>query len=329
MTDGATLLDLGEVELALPPQPQVINAPLHPPLGYNFNGEIRLADYEYTATRIGQGKGFGVKLLWQADAQPADNYTLLAELTDAQGQVLRSVQGQPVGGRAPTAGWRPGQLVRDQIDLVLSASAPVGEDAVRVRLSWLRPDGSKAPLRRWGLPWGDSLNLDWLAVTEEERTFTVPPITHPVEANLDNKVRLLGYNTSLSPVSDHKAEFQWSRSACAAQTKACQIHFDFIWQDLSEMEAVYFVFLHLVDGQGQPLAQQDKGPGIRGKEPTTTWLPGEVVTDPVDLSLPLDLPPGRYTLRIGMYLPPLGPRLPVVDGGGQDFVDIGVIEVTP
>lgn len=329
MADGATLLDMGEIELTLPPDRPEVAAPLHPATGYNFNDEIRLADYHYTATRVGQGKGFGVKLLWQADTQPADNYTLLAELTNTNGQVLRSAQGQPVGGRAPTAVWQPGQLVRDQIDLVLPASAPVGEDAVRVRLSWLRPDGSKVPLRRWWLPWGDSLNLDWLAVTEEERTFTVPPIAHPVETNLDNKARLLGYNTSLPPASGPKPQFQWSRSACAVQTEACHIHFDFIWQGISEMEAVYSVFLHLVDAQGQPLAQQDKGPGIRGKEPTTTWLPGEVISDPVDLSLSPDLPPGTYTLRLGMYLPPLGPRLPVMDGAGQDFVDIGTIEVIP
>lgn len=330
LADGATLLDLGEVELTLPPDRPEVAAPLHPAAGYNFNGEIRLADYEYTVTRVGQGKGFGVKLLWQAETRPAADYTLLAELVDRQGQVLRSVQSRPVGGRAPTAAWQPGQLVRDQVDLVLPASAPVGEQAVRVRLSWLQANGAKAPLRRWGLPSGDSLNLDWLAVTEEERTFSVPPIAHPLEANLDNKAKLLGYNTSLPPVSGPKAEFQWSRSACAARPEACHIHFDFIWQGVSEMDAVYSVFLHLVDGQGNPLAQQDKGPGIRGKEPTTTWLPGEVITDPVDLTLsPDQLPPGRYTLRIGMYLPPDGPRLPLVDGGGQNFVEIGTVEVTP
>ena len=62
-------------------------APLNPTPGYDFNGEIELADYEYTVTRVGQGKGFGVKLLWQAQTKPADNYTLLAELVDSSGVI--------------------------------------------------------------------------------------------------------------------------------------------------------------------------------------------------------------------------------------------------
>jgi hypothetical protein len=284
---------------------------------------------------VGQGKGFGVKLLWQAQAKPASNYTLLAELVDIGGNVLRRVEHQPVGGRTATASWQPGQFVRDQVDLVLPASAPVGPQAVRVRLSWLRPDDSKLKVRwRW-LPMGESLNLNWLEVTEKEgRIFAAPEVQHPVGANLDNKVKLLGYNTSLPTESNLQSGFQWSGQQCAATAEACPVHFDFYWQGLSEMEQLYFAFLHLVDGQGRIVAQQDKGPGLRGKEPTTSWLPGEVIADPVDLTLPSDLSPGHYTLRLGMYLPsaPNGPRLPVLDQTGQprgDFVEIGTIEVTP
>lgn len=336
LADGSTLLDLGPVELTVSPAGTQPNAaPLNPTSGYDFNGEIELADYEYTVTRVGQGKGFGVKLLWQAQIKPADNYTLLAELVDASGNVLRRVEHLPVGGRTATGSWQPGQFVRDQVDSVLPASAPVGPQAVRVRLSWLRPDGSKLKVRWCRLPMGESLNLNWLEVTEKEgRVFEAPEVQQPVGANLDNKVKLLGYNTSLLKESTPPSGLQWSRQQCAARAEACLVHFDFYWQGLSEMEQLYFVFLHLVDGQGRIVAQQDKGPGLRGKEPTTSWLPGEIIADPVDLTLPPDLSPGPYTLRLGMYLPsaPNGPRLPVLDQTGQsigDFVEIGTIAVTP
>lgn len=336
LADGSTLLDLGPVELTVPPTgTELDSAPLNPTPGYDFNGEIELADYEYTVTRVGQGKGFGVKLLWQAQTKPADNYTLLAELVDASGNVLRSAKHPPVSGRTATSSWQPGQFVRDQVDLVLPASAPVGPQALRVRLSWLRPDGSKLKVRWLRLPMGESLNLNWLEVTEKEgRIFETPEVQHPVEANLDNKVKLLGYNISLPQQPNLPSGPRWSRQQCAATPEACPVHLDFYWQGLSEMEQLYFVFLHLVDGQGQIAAQQDKGPGLRGKEPTTSWLPGEIIADPVDLILPPDLAPGQYTLRLGMYLPsiPDGPRLPVLDQTGQpagDFVEIGTIEVTP
>ncbi|MBE7469021.1 MAG: DUF2723 domain-containing protein [Anaerolineales bacterium] len=330
LADGATLLDLGEVELTLPPAgTQPDNAPLNPSPGYDFNGELELTDYEYTVTRVGQGKGFGVKLLWRAQTHPADNYTLLAELVDARGNVLRSIEHQPVEGRTATATWQPGQFVRDQVDFVLPASAPVGRDSLRVRLSWLRPDGSRLQVRWRLLPLGESLDLNWLEVTEKEgRLFEPPQIAFPLEANFDNKVKLLGYKTSLAG----EADLQWGRAACVADAAACSIHFEVYWQGLSEMDQLYFVFLHLVDAQGKLVRQQDKGPGLRGKEPTTSWLPGEVITDPIDLTLPPDLLPGHYTLRIGLYLPPTGPRLPVLANGDQpigDYVEIGTIEVIP
>jgi hypothetical protein len=334
LADGVVVLDLGEVGLILsPPGTQPPDVIHNAQLGYDFNGEIKLVDYDYSVTRVGQGKGFGVKLLWQIQAKPQDNYVLLAEVVGRQGQVLRSVQHPPVGGRAPTSAWQPGQFVRDQVDLVLPASAPVGEQVVQVRLSWLRPNGSKLKVRRWLLPLDDSLNLQWLAVTEKEgRTFRAPLLQFQIEANLDGKVRLLGYNTSLLPESPSEPAFRWSRSACAAAAVACQVHFDFYWQGLSEMDSLYFVFLHLVDEQEQIVAQHDRSPGMRGKEPTTSWLPGEVIKDPIDLTLPPDLPPGQYTVRLGLYLSSSGARLPVLDQAEQkigEFVEVGTIVVTP
>jgi hypothetical protein len=334
LADGSTLLDLGEVELILPAAgTQLETTPLNPTPGYNFNGEIELADYEYTVTRVGQGKGFGVKLLWQAQTKPVENYTLLAELVDAAGHVLRSVEHQPGEGRAPTSAWQPGQFVRDQVDLVLPASAPVGPEAIWVRLNWLRPDGSRLKVRWWRLPVGESLNLAGLDVTEKEgRVFTSPQVQHPIEADLDHKVRLLGYTTSLPTDSALQPGLSWSREQCAANAEACLVHFDVYWQGVSEMDQLYFAFLHLVDRQGRIVAQQDKAPGIRGKEPTTAWLPGEVIADPIDLNLRSDLLPGQYTLRIGMYLPPNGPRLPVQDQAGRpigDFIEIGTLEIIP
>ena len=322
---GSILLDLGEVEIIRPPadyQPDVEE--FRTVAGHDFNGELRLAHYEYSVTRVGQGKGFAVKLLWQTLSPPVDNYTLLVEAVAPTGGVIRAAEHQPTGGQAPPTTWQTGQFVRDQVDLVLPASAPVGADAARVRLSWLRPDGSKLAVRRWRLPRGDALVLDGLEVTEKpDRVFTAPDPQYPIAANLANKARLLGYKAD---------RLQFSRSTCAAAPDQCQLSFDFYWQGLSEMDQLYFVFLHLVDEQGHIVAQHDRSPGIRGKQPTTSWLPTEIIADPVELPLPPDLTPGRYTLRLGLYLPPIGPRLQVLDEAEQptaEFVEVGTVEITP
>ena len=75
------------------------------------------------------------------------------------------------------------------------------------------------------------------------------------------------------------------------------------------MGDVYFSFLHVLDETNTIVAQKDGVHG-NGKNPTTSWAVGEFISDPVDLTLPPDLPPGTYTVVTGLYLPPTGPRLP-------------------
>jgi hypothetical protein len=335
LADGSTILDLGEVEIVSPPADYRVDPEQWLPTpSYDFGGEIELVDYEYSVSRVGQGKGFAVKLLWRAKTRPADNYTLLAEILDADGKVLRAFEYEPVGGQAPTSSWQPGQFVKDQVDVVLPASTPPGDGAVQVRLSWQRPDGSRLSVRRWLLPPEEGLSLGGLTVMEKEgRVFDLPEVQYPLEANLENKTRLIGYDSpQLAQSGETPGFFQLKQADCIANAENCRLHFDFYWQGLSEMEVPYSIFLHVVDQQGQIVTQHDRGPAIRAKQPTTAWLPGEVVLDPVDLPLPPDILPGQYSLRLGMYLPPDGPRLLILDDAEQaiaDFVEIGTVEVEP
>ncbi|HMR64563.1 MAG TPA: hypothetical protein PKE64_11190, partial [Anaerolineae bacterium] len=329
---GSPVLDLGPVEVVSPPagdRPEL--PPLKAPPNHDFNGEIELVGYDYSVARVGQGKGFGLALLWQTHRSPSENYTLRLDAVDSAGNTLRTIEHQPVAGRAPTSSWQAGQFVRDLINVTVPASAPPGAGALHVRLSWLRPDGSSLGLRRWTMPVGDGLDLDSLTVTEkEDRLFTPPSIRYPLEVNLDNRAKLIGFNTDLAAEPDGQSDLQLNRATCPAE--GCPLTVEFYWQALSEMDQPYQVFFHLVDANGQIVAQLDRAPGPGGKEPTTGWLPGEIVSHPVDLSLAPDLPVGRYTLRLGLYLPPTGPRLPVADSTGQrtalDYIDVASIKIS-
>ncbi len=92
------------------------------------------------------------------------------------------------------------------------------------------------------------------------------------------------------------------------------------WSALSPIESDYTVFIHLRDAANNTLAQWDSQP-LNGAYPTSQWLPGEMVIDPVSLTLPESLPPGEYYLAIGMYDLNTLERLPVAaDVSGENAV---------
>jgi 4-amino-4-deoxy-L-arabinose transferase-like glycosyltransferase len=108
------------------------------------------------------------------------------------------------------------------------------------------------------------------------------------------------------------------------------LYLTFVWQARKPIDDGYKVFVHLVDGNGQLVAQRDGEP-LGGSRPTTSWEVGEEITDRVGLLLPPDLPPGEYDLLVGMYDPETLDRLPVRDDSGNavgDSVALGSIQLS-
>jgi hypothetical protein len=76
------------------------------------------------------------------------------------------------------------------------------------------------------------------------------------------------------------------------------------WQAAAPPTRDYTMFLHLCrDCASPPPAQADQRP-LEGYPPaghTSTWRVGDPVHDERTIALPPDLPPGRYTLLLGVY----------------------------
>ena len=81
---------------------------------------------------------------------------------------------------------------------------------------------------------------------------------------------------------------------------------------------------HQADGAGadqckrvKSLLAQHDGQPVGELRPTNTWQAGEIVIDQFAIPIPTDAPAGEYRLRIGLYLPGTGQRLPYTTPGGQ------------
>ena len=103
-----------------------------------------------------------------------------------------------------------------------------------------------------------------------------------------------------------------------------------LWSATRPPAADYSLFVHVYDSAGRLVAQHDGPPGA-GAWPTSRWQPGDKIEDSVDLSLPAALPPGSYTLGVGVYEPASQHRLPQTAGPtlGDDRALAGQIQVVP
>jgi hypothetical protein len=108
------------------------------------------------------------------------------------------------------------------------------------------------------------------------------------------------------------------------------------WHALERVPDDWTVFLHLVDDGGDIVAEDNRKPQD-GQMPMPLWTPGDWLEDTHPLTLPTDLPPGEYTLRVGLYLPwqrdpRQGHRQEVWDASGAkmgDLAEVGTLQVLP
>ena len=242
-------------------------------------------------------------LIWSVQSAPDGDYRVQVLVTDETGQTHEAGTFPPTNQWHPTTIWLPGQAWRGQMTFRLPIQTQPGEARLSVQL-----------LDAKGGALADPAELTVITVLPTDRVFTPPQPQAPRQANFDGRVLLLGADLGPNP---------------APPSGTIQV--TLYWQALTDMDIPYTVFVHLLDTSGEVVAGHDGEPAS-GTRPTTSWVPGEFISDRHDLSLPADLPAGEYVIEVGMYdagAPGL-PRLPVLGEDGQaatDRVIFGPVQV--
>jgi len=97
------------------------------------------------------------------------------------------------------------------------------------------------------------------------------------------------------------------------------------WRATAAPPADYTIFVHLLDADGNLVAQADGVPND-GLSPTTIWQPGDVVRDVHRFPPGTVLPPGGRVL-VGAYRADTGERAPVTLDGAplpDNAVELGI-----
>jgi hypothetical protein len=102
------------------------------------------------------------------------------------------------------------------------------------------------------------------------------------------------------------------------------------WDVRAAPQADLTLFLFVLDGAGNKVAQIDVRPGGTSYPPTDQWQPGQQIAVPLPIPLPAGLPAGTYSLALGLYDAATGGRLPLIAGdpapaAGADAALLGSI----
>jgi hypothetical protein len=156
-----------------------------------------------------------------------------------------------------------------------------------------------------GLPgYYEWLKLNYLRiwVVEGANSMLGKPLTQaspaiPAYANFNNLVELIGLD--------------W------IEDESGQRYLTLYWRGQQRADQSYKIFVHVRNEAGQTIANADHEV-YGGLLPTQLWpINGGILKDTI--ALHSDIPPGRYTLYIGLYQPQTLERLPIInDASGEN-----------
>ena len=234
-----------------------------------------------------------VVLYWQAKDSINDDYLSAVHILGREANSVGFVNRFPANGMVPTSRWESGDIWRDVYHVLVAEDAQ-SPSRIRIKAS-LFDSETQRDLETFG---PDGSPIDLLIVGEaklrpDERQNLKP--TNVLDTPLDEGISFLGY--------DLEEDEERLRIA---------LH----WQAGGTPSKSYTVFAHLINGDGEQIANADGVP-VSGDYPTTLWQGGEIIIDQHLMSLPPDLPPGVYGMNIGLYDPADFSRVPRLDGEGD------------
>jgi len=259
---------------------------------------LELLGHSIYGETFAPGQSVRLEFLWRSDGLADDLAYTQVWLVKDEMPIAQSFDLAYVNSRGEQAHQ---MLVRQQMDYVLPANLSDGAYEMFVGVL----DGSEArqAAPAW-LPWlagSTDRKLGTITVKGRERAYDLPDTAHQLQVGFGPAIELRGWEmTPEKPVAGG------------------DLNLRLIWITQTELTQAYSIFIHLTDESDAIVAQRDTPPGT-GAFPTTSWVVGEVIDDPHTLTLPADLPPGRYALKVGMYDPLTSRRLPVTgsDAGIQ------------
>jgi len=287
----------------LPPDKLVVLAPQVASRDLQYGDEARLIGFALDRPSASPGEWLNVTLCWTAMRPITRNLTVFVHLLGRDNLVVGARNTWPGLGRFPTSLWPVGRAFCDALPIFVEPTAPVPElYGIEAGLYHAKTD-------------------DRLEAADASGQPIMPPVVGRVRIAPASPLRVSPQHTQQADFGAVKLTgFDAPDQARPGEPVPLQLY----WRAVMTLPQDYTVFVHLLDATGQLAAQADAEPR-GGAYPTSAWAVDDVIPDQHTLSLPANLAPGTYTIRMGLYLAPNGPRLPLKPSG--DAFTLGLLQV--
>jgi hypothetical protein len=263
-----------------------------------YDGRARLLGVRVEPEPVVAGERVKVTLCWEAVQEIQQDYTLFIHLLGRDNLRVGERTTYPGQGRFPTSLWPAGRAFCDVYWVAVAPWAPGPEvyglevGLYDAETGWRLPSESPA---------GQPVEPPILTSV---RVLPGQPPPQPAQAasyELGAQIALVGYDVARSTGTGGTATLQQSETYTLT----------LFWKALQKPQGDYKVFVHLLDGTGSLLAQDDALPR-GGRYPTWAWQPDDVVPDVHQVTLPDAAANTGVRWAVGMYDPETKDRLPVI-----------------
>ncbi len=270
------------------------------PVTYPFNARQTLVDmhllgaWTENATSVLAGTELSFRAVLQSINDSSQNYSLRSVLWDQNGNEVASYEGWSLPDYTSDT-WPMGSIVQVPVTIQIPGYLQAGTYSVGVGLVSQSSPAELAPQPLFDL-----------SITRREASYTPIVSANPIEppAQFATHVLLHGYELQEQPDG---------------------IRLLLEWEALQPILPQQSIFVHVANSEDSTngeviVAQQDGEPTTpTGAAPTGSWQTGEWLTTVHDITLSGEelqmLYDGELVLRVGMYDPETGIRLPVaIDG---------------
>jgi uncharacterized membrane protein len=259
---------------------EIVTAHLEPQVAVNadFGPQLRLLGFDRFSH---DGGWLHYVLYWEAQQPLERNYSLTLNLEDGDGnEYLRQDQALSTPYFLPPA-WPLQKPVEGRVDVLLPADLPAITYRVHLRVFDPQTQRNLDILDGDGNPLGQALLLEEVPLSKAVLATAPVSTKDPLEVEMDDHLRLLGYdlaNATFSPGDTVRLTLWWQSSDRPTQDHQAQFR--------------------LLDGRKRVVWEAEQP--LIADYPTARWQPGEINRGVYRLSIPSDVPGGKYSLQAGI-----------------------------